>query len=423
IYSTHINYGTLEQLFFLFCVIFCFSARAKRPFKSGYKRAAEEINKQIVRDNDKRQRNDKPKKTPDFMEFEKTDKDRGSTVIDELLNETITVTRNDSDSEVEAEIKPTDMTDRTLVTKNRKHNLILTSKYLRPAFAKAKVHEAFHQAYDIFYAAVRQHIVERDTGKRVQATVVARLGFFKQEGSCGNGSIHRINLFCAVHAAERDKLERDQVEKKEKVAQTVPQDIEEQEAPVKPEKIAKKSAGKFQPAKVQQGQKTECRIEAKSLQTASHSVTQKTTVTEENKNSVEESSPRKVKKEGIQKAKESELRESEISSTGQQQEQDTTELEPVPKPEPEPEQKQEPMQAPILTVTQDINRDTRTLSFKVAQTTTPSISCSAELTVHGSTQTLSREPEKPTSVIEHREANTTHVGGTATLELQCKGFP
>lgn len=58
----------------------------------------------------------------------------------------------------------------------------------------------------------------------------------------------------------------------------------------------------------------------------------------------------------------------------------------------------------------------------VAQTTTGNISCSAELSVQGSVQTLYREPEKPTLVIEHREANT-HVGGTAILEMQCKGFP
>lgn len=58
----------------------------------------------------------------------------------------------------------------------------------------------------------------------------------------------------------------------------------------------------------------------------------------------------------------------------------------------------------------------------VAQTSTGNISCSAELSVQGAIQTLNREPEKPTLVIEHREANT-HVGGTAILELQCKGFP
>uniref|UniRef100_A0A034VYZ1 Muscle M-line assembly protein unc-89 n=2 Tax=Bactrocera dorsalis TaxID=27457 RepID=A0A034VYZ1_BACDO len=58
----------------------------------------------------------------------------------------------------------------------------------------------------------------------------------------------------------------------------------------------------------------------------------------------------------------------------------------------------------------------------VAQTTTGNISCSAELTVQGAIQTLYKEPEKPVLVIEHREANTT-IGGTAILELQCKGFP
>ncbi|XP_059224502.1 obscurin isoform X2 [Stomoxys calcitrans] len=58
----------------------------------------------------------------------------------------------------------------------------------------------------------------------------------------------------------------------------------------------------------------------------------------------------------------------------------------------------------------------------VAQTTTGNISCSAELSVQGSVQTLYREPEKPTLIIEFREANT-HVGGTAILEMQCKGFP
>uniref|UniRef100_A0A1B0C4B5 Uncharacterized protein n=1 Tax=Glossina palpalis gambiensis TaxID=67801 RepID=A0A1B0C4B5_9MUSC len=63
-------------------------------------------------------------------------------------------------------------------------NLIPNFKYLRPAFPKAEVHEAFHQAYDIFCASMTQHM----------RTVVAQLGFFKQGGSCGSGSIHPINL-------------------------------------------------------------------------------------------------------------------------------------------------------------------------------------------------------------------------------------
>ncbi|XP_023037819.2 obscurin isoform X1 [Drosophila willistoni] len=58
----------------------------------------------------------------------------------------------------------------------------------------------------------------------------------------------------------------------------------------------------------------------------------------------------------------------------------------------------------------------------VAQTSTGNISCSAELSVQGAIQTLNREPEKPTLIIEHREANAS-IGGSAILELQCKGFP
>ncbi|KRF85677.1 uncharacterized protein Dvir_GJ19688, isoform B [Drosophila virilis] len=58
----------------------------------------------------------------------------------------------------------------------------------------------------------------------------------------------------------------------------------------------------------------------------------------------------------------------------------------------------------------------------VAQTSTGNISCSAELSVQGAIQTLNREPEKPSLVIEYREANTS-LGASAILELQCKGFP
>ncbi|XP_053962910.1 obscurin isoform X2 [Anastrepha ludens] len=58
----------------------------------------------------------------------------------------------------------------------------------------------------------------------------------------------------------------------------------------------------------------------------------------------------------------------------------------------------------------------------VAQTSTGNISCSAELSVQGAIQTLNREPEKPSLIIDHREANAS-LGGTAILELQCKGFP
>nr|XP_037866814.1 obscurin isoform X5 [Bombyx mori] len=75
----------------------------------------------------------------------------------------------------------------------------------------------------------------------------------------------------------------------------------------------------------------------------------------------------------------------------------------------------------------------------VAKTSTGNISCSAELTVQdvtggstdlyfsrhhflGAVNELHREPEKPTLVIEHRDAIVS-MGASAMLELQCKGFP
>lgn len=58
----------------------------------------------------------------------------------------------------------------------------------------------------------------------------------------------------------------------------------------------------------------------------------------------------------------------------------------------------------------------------VAQTTTGNISCSAELSVQGAIQTLPREPEKPQLIIEMKEPHAS-VGGTAIMELHCKGYP
>ncbi|CAH0694872.1 unnamed protein product [Spodoptera exigua] len=58
----------------------------------------------------------------------------------------------------------------------------------------------------------------------------------------------------------------------------------------------------------------------------------------------------------------------------------------------------------------------------VAKTSTGNISCSAELTVQGAVHELHREPEKPTLVIEHREAIVS-AGASAMLELTCKGYP
>ncbi|XP_044758879.1 obscurin isoform X8 [Coccinella septempunctata] len=58
----------------------------------------------------------------------------------------------------------------------------------------------------------------------------------------------------------------------------------------------------------------------------------------------------------------------------------------------------------------------------VAQTSRGHISCSAELTVHGTINQIFREPEKPKLVIERRDPIVT-AGGSAMLELQVKGYP
>lgn len=58
----------------------------------------------------------------------------------------------------------------------------------------------------------------------------------------------------------------------------------------------------------------------------------------------------------------------------------------------------------------------------VAQTSTGNISCSAELTVQGAVEHLYREPEKPSLIIEALEP-VASIGGSAMLELHCKGYP
>ncbi|KAK9877930.1 hypothetical protein WA026_020153 [Henosepilachna vigintioctopunctata] len=58
----------------------------------------------------------------------------------------------------------------------------------------------------------------------------------------------------------------------------------------------------------------------------------------------------------------------------------------------------------------------------VAQTSRGHISCSAELTVHGTVNQIFREPEKPKLIIEKKEPIVT-AGGSAMLELQVKGYP
>lgn len=76
----------------------------------------------------------------------------------------------------------------------------------------------------------------------------------------------------------------------------------------------------------------------------------------------------------------------------------------------------------LALVFQHVKPDDVGLYTCVAQTSRGHISCSAELTVHGTVNQLFREPEKPTLIIEKREPIVT-AGGSAMLELQVKGYP
>ncbi|CAH1967604.1 unnamed protein product [Acanthoscelides obtectus] len=58
----------------------------------------------------------------------------------------------------------------------------------------------------------------------------------------------------------------------------------------------------------------------------------------------------------------------------------------------------------------------------VAQTSRGHISCSAQLTVHGTVNQLFREPEKPKLEFVKKDP-CVNVGGSAMLELQVKGYP
>ncbi|KAL9919083.1 uncharacterized protein ACN427_001398 [Glossina fuscipes fuscipes] len=57
-----------------------------------------------------------------------------------------------------------------------------------------EVHTVFQEAYTIYHSVMQERMVEQNIGKRIQATVVSRLDFFRAAGSCNNGSSHRINL-------------------------------------------------------------------------------------------------------------------------------------------------------------------------------------------------------------------------------------
>ncbi|XP_076264307.1 obscurin isoform X15 [Rhynchophorus ferrugineus] len=76
----------------------------------------------------------------------------------------------------------------------------------------------------------------------------------------------------------------------------------------------------------------------------------------------------------------------------------------------------------LALVFQHVRPDDVGLYTCVAQTSRGHISCSAELTVHGTVNQLFREPEKPKLIIEKKEPVVT-AGSQAMIELQVKGYP
>ncbi|XP_023017381.2 obscurin isoform X4 [Leptinotarsa decemlineata] len=76
----------------------------------------------------------------------------------------------------------------------------------------------------------------------------------------------------------------------------------------------------------------------------------------------------------------------------------------------------------LALVFQKVRPDDVGLYTCVAQTSRGHISCSAELTVHGTVNQLFREPEKPTLIVIKKDP-IVNVGGSAMLELQVKGYP
>ncbi|CAH1180870.1 unnamed protein product [Phyllotreta striolata] len=76
----------------------------------------------------------------------------------------------------------------------------------------------------------------------------------------------------------------------------------------------------------------------------------------------------------------------------------------------------------LALVFQKVRPDDVGLYTCVAQTSRGHISCSAELTVHGTVNQLFREPEKPKLTVIKKDP-IVNVGGSAMLELQVKGYP
>ncbi|KAL9889040.1 uncharacterized protein ACN427_008463 [Glossina fuscipes fuscipes] len=96
----------------------------------------------------------------------------------------LTLTREEACSEI----------DGMLVAKIQEHDEILAKKHLEAEFPRLDVLNVFLEALGIYLGIMKFHMVERNIGKRTQATILKQLDFFKKKGSCPNGRNHRTNL-------------------------------------------------------------------------------------------------------------------------------------------------------------------------------------------------------------------------------------
>ncbi|KAL9893288.1 uncharacterized protein ACN2A1_008484 isoform 1-T1 [Glossina fuscipes fuscipes] len=96
----------------------------------------------------------------------------------------LTLTKEEACSEV----------DGMLVANIQEHDEILANKNLEAEFPRLDVLNVFLEALGIYLEIMKFHMVERNIGKRTQATILKQLDFFKKRGSCPNGRSHRTNL-------------------------------------------------------------------------------------------------------------------------------------------------------------------------------------------------------------------------------------
>uniref|UniRef100_A0A1B0BGC8 Uncharacterized protein n=1 Tax=Glossina palpalis gambiensis TaxID=67801 RepID=A0A1B0BGC8_9MUSC len=92
-----------------------------------------------------------------------------------------------------------------IVAKDKRDYVILDHECREPEFSSTEVYDAFYNACDIYTAVMRKHVVKRDIGYRVQATIVARLAFSVETGSCTNRRSHRTNLLGIIQLILKGK--------------------------------------------------------------------------------------------------------------------------------------------------------------------------------------------------------------------------